>query len=273
MVELLPVEQFLMLKVTSFLLIVTRVSGLFIFSPLFSSNSLPGVFRVYTTIAISVLMTPIVTARSTEMNSLVGLVVAILGELLIGLILGTALQMIFQGLQLAGQTAGTQLGLALANVVNPQFDEQTSTTAVVYVTVASLAFLGIGAHRELIAALLETFAVLPLGEVWFHNSSYHLILQVFQESMVFAIRVAAPVTVALLLAEISMGFIGKTVPQLNILSIGFSVRILLGIAVTTASLFAATEVFQDYIGLALSYGYEMLANMVEMVLQHQNAGG
>jgi flagellar biosynthetic protein FliR len=260
-VELLPLADFLVLNVTTFFLVVTRVSGIMLFGPLLSSNSLPADFRFYLTFAISILITPIVSTRSVDIYSTVDLILLLMGELLVGLILGTFLQMIFQALQLAGQTAGTQLGLALANVINPQFDEQTSTTAVVYVTVASLAFLGTGADREMLAALLETFAALPLGEVWFQESTDQLTLRLFQESMIFSVRVAAPVTIVMLLTEISMGFIGRTVPQLNILSIGFAIRIVVGIAITIASLGAATHVFQDYIAVAFEYSYEALANM------------
>lgn len=261
MAELLPLADFLLLKVTSFFLIVTRVSGIMMFGPLLSSNSLPSNFRFVLTFAIALLLAPVVSAHAVDMYSTIDLVILIAGELLVGFIMGTFLQMMFQALQLAGQTAGTQLGLALANVVNPQFDEQTSTTAVIYVTVASLAFLGTGADREMIAALLESFKALPLGEVWHEESSYYLALRLFHESMIFAVRVAAPVTVVMLLTEIAMGFIGRTVPQLNILSIGFALRIIIGIIITAASMLAATEIFHDYIAVAFQYSYEALANM------------
>lgn len=259
--KVLPLADFLEVNVATFVLVFLRVSGIFVFGPIVSSPSLPARFRIYLSMAIAVLMMGAVQAPRVEIHNMVDLVVAMVGEILVGFVLGSFLQMIFQSLQLAGQTAGQQLGLSLANVINPQFDEQTSTTSVVYATVASLTFFGIGAHREMIAALLETFDAIPPAEVFYRDSVRELALAVFQQSMVFALRVAAPVTVVLLLAEITMGFIGRTVPQLNILSVGFSLRILLGLFITMASLGGAMEVFLEEMSEAFHAAYEALAEM------------
>lgn len=262
----LPFSDFLELRAIAFVLVFTRVSGIFVFAPIFSAPTIPGRFKVLVAFAIAVLLTGVVPAGSIEIRTMVDLVLAALGEILVGFILGNFLQMIFQALQLAGQTAGQQLGLSLANVVNPQFDEQTSTTSVIYATVASLAFFGIGAHRELFAALLETFDFLPLGGVFLadsgEESARDLALVVFHQSMIFAVRVAAPATVCLLLAELALGFIGRTVPQLNILSVGFSIRIILGLFITMTSLTGSVDVFLEHLGSALGLAYEALADLV-----------
>lgn len=258
----MPLEDFLELSAVTFVLTFTRVSGIFLFAPIVSSATFPARFRVMLGIVISILVVSVVQAPDVAVNNVVDLVLSMLGELLVGFILGSFLQMIFQSLQLAGQTAGQQLGLSLANVVNPQFDEQTSTISVVYATVASLSFFGIGAHREMFAALLETFEVLPLGSLYLSDSIRNFALEVFQESMIFAVRISSPAVVALLLAEIAMGFVGRTVPQLNILSVGFSLRILLGLFVIMASLTGSMDVFFEYMTSAFRISYEALAELV-----------
>ena len=259
--DALTLADFLQMEATRFLLVLTRVAGIFSFGPLISSNSLPNNFRVVTALAIALLISTSVPDPLIEARTMIDLVVMMVGELSIGLILGGFLQMMFQALQLAGQVAGTQFGLALARLVNPQFDDQVSTTGLVYLTIASLIFLVTGGHREMFAALLETFAVLPLGGVVLDESIAGLALVLLHRSMIFAARVAAPATVAMVLTEIAMGFVGRTVPQLNILSVGFSLRIIVGVTITMASLPTVGLVFHDQLGEALRIAYEALANL------------
>lgn len=254
-------QDYLQVEAAGFLLVFMRVLGLFLFAPLYSSRLLPVSIRVHLAIAIAygvVGLTQPPASAPTDVLDLAGRMAA---ELVVGLILGSFVQFVFAALQLAGQTTGLQLGLALANVVNPQFDEQISTTAVVYATVASLIFLATGLDRELFRALFETFDVVPPGAVVLDASSIEVVFRVLQQSMIFAVRVAAPVTIAMLLAEIAMGFVGKTVPQLNILSVGFSVRIVLGLVVTMAGLSEVGRGFLDYAGQAVLDAVDALARL------------
>lgn len=255
-------DQLLSVEVASFMLVFMRVSGLVLFAPIFSSQLLPLTFRFYLVIALSFLLAGNVPAASMSGDSMIGLLMAMAAELAIGFILGSFVQFIFAALQLAGQTSGTQLGLALASVVNPQFDDQTSTTSVIYATVASLIFFATGLDREMIRVLLDTFGVIPLGEIFLRDSVLDFALSLLGHSMVFAVRVAAPVVVALFLAELALGFVGRTVPQLNVLSVGFSLRIILGLFVTMVSLSEVGEIFMSYVGDALVDAAEALAELV-----------
>jgi flagellar biosynthetic protein FliR len=258
----LPLAEFLEVKAVTFLLVLTRISGVFLFAPILSSNTLPRMFKFIVTFAMAILATSVVRPVDMEARTAIDVVIFLAAELLIGRVLGLMMDMSFQALQLAGQNAGNQLGLSLANVVNPQFDEQISTTSVVYVTVASLIFFIVGADREIFAALLETFQVIPLGRAVLDDSLLPMVMDAFREGMIFALRVSAPVTVSLLMAEIAMGFVGRTVPQLNVQSVGFSVRILLGITVTMVSLTSAGLLFHDELNKDLYYAYQALTDMV-----------
>lgn len=254
--------DYLQLEAATVLFVFVRVLGLMLFAPIFSSPVLPMSFRVYLVIAISYGLCGVVSPPRAASTTLLELAALLASELSIGLILGSFVQFVFSALQLAGQTAGIQLGLALANVVNPQFDDETSTTAVVYATVASLAFLATGLDRELFRALLETFEAIPLGGIVLDGSVLGHVTSVFQQSMIFAVRIAAPVTIALLFAEIAMGFVGRTVPQLNVLSIGFSVRIMLGLVITMVGLGEVGRGFLSYAGESIVAAVDALAELV-----------
>jgi flagellar biosynthesis protein FliR len=241
-------EEYLSLEVVSLFLVFMRIYGLVLFMPIFSSQTLPVTFRFYLVFAISILLVPTVSPPVAFASStMVSMGVTMMGELAVGAVIGSLVHFVFSALQLAGQVAGTQLGLALAGISNPQFDDQAATTSVVYATIASLAFFITGLDREVFRILLDTFQVIPLGQVAVEDSLLPFVLSVFGQSMILAVRIAAPVTIALFLAELAMAFVGRTVPQLNILSIGFSVRIMLGLMLTLAGLSEVGDIFCDYL--------------------------
>ncbi len=258
-----PIEcaDYLSLEVTTFFLVFMRMIGFLLYAPIFSAQMLPSSIRVYLALAMTLLFAGLVDPPKIETTTMISLVVVMAGELAIGLVLGTFVQIIFSALELAGQMTGTQLGLSLANVINPQFDDQSSTNAVVYSTLASLIFFSTGLDREMFRVLLETFAFIPLGEVFVRESLLSYGLSIFQQSMIFAIRIAAPVIVALTMSELAMGFVGRTVPQLNILSVGFSIRIILGLFITVVGLGEMGTMFFSYIGDALIEATEAIADM------------
>lgn len=254
-------EQLLEIEAVRYLLVLTRVSGIFLFAPIISSNSVPRLVKAWTAVAMAALVYPLSQTSIAAPGTILDVVIITLGELLVGMVMGAMLQFSFSALQLAGQVSGTQLGLTLANVVNPQFDEQISTTSVIYVTVASLIFLSTGIHREVFVALFESFEALPLGTVLVDQGTLFDILGVFEQSMKFAVRVSAPVVVSLFFTELAMGFVGRTVPQLNVQSVGFSLRILLGLFITVVSLAAAAIVFHDQLTADLTAVYRALASL------------
>lgn len=255
-------DGYLQWEVASFLFVFFRMLGLMLFCPIFSSPALPMNLRFYLVMAMSFAVAGIVDPPVAKATTMVDLGVMASAELVIGLVLGAFVQFVFAGIQLAGQTIGLQLGLALGNIVNPQFDDQTSTMAVVYATAASLIFLATGLDREVFRAILESFGTIPLGGIVVGESLWGFIATVFQQSMILAIRVAAPVTVALFLAEIAMGFVGRTVPQLNVLSVGFSIRILLGLVIMMVGLSEVGRAFFDSTGQAIVEGYKAIGSLV-----------
>lgn len=260
-----PLDEYLSIEVASIILVFMRIYGLMLFLPIFSSQTLPVTFRFYLVLAMTLLVSPVVSAPSASASAtMISMGVSMLGELAIGGVIGSLVHFVFAALQLAGQVSGTQLGLALAGISNPQFDDQAATTSVVYATIASLAFFITGLDREVFRVLLDTFAIIPLAQVAVDDSFLPFVLEMFGQSMILAIRIAAPVTLALFLAELAMGFVGRTVPQLNVLSVGFSVRILLGLFITLAGLSEVGDIFCDYLVDAVARASDMLEQFLRV---------
>lgn len=154
-----------------------------------------------------------------------GLIAA--GELSLGLLLGLGVMIILSGLQLAGQIVDQQAGFSLGEIINPDFDSTGSVSG------QALSYLGMtmfvvmepfGGHLTMLRLLVETFETLPLGEAVASRPAMELVGGLVQESLILGLRVAAPMIVMMTLIDLTLGFLGHSVPQVNIQAIGYATR-------------------------------------------------
>ena len=142
------------------------------------------------------------------------------GELLVGIVLGMGVAILASGLQLAGQIIAQMSGMALADVLNPGSDNELPIFSSMLYMVGLAVFVVIGGHRALIDALMGTFAAVPIGHGGVTGNLGETVSTLMGESFALGLRAAAPAMVALLLATLVLGLIGRTLPQLNILVLG-----------------------------------------------------
>ena len=180
------------------------------------------------------------------------------GELIIGLTLGLGIVILFSGIQLAGQLIGRIGGMMLADVFDPGAGESVPLFSRFMFLTCLAVFLLIGGHRAVMAALLDTFTVLPpgSGSVPVHVGETFVLL--VTQSFSLGIRAAAPLVTALLLTTLVMGLISRTLPQLNIMAVGFGANALVTFGMIFFVLGAAVWVFQQQVEPTLSLLFESL---------------
>jgi flagellar biosynthetic protein FliR len=159
------------------------------------------------------------------------LAVAIGGEIAFGAAVGLILSLIFVAGQWAGEIIGQQMGLNLGQTLNPQYGGGGTVVGDLYFFLTLLIFLSIGGHMALVKGVFDSFGTLPLLGVSATRPLLDTITSVFQGAMVLALQLAAPMLVTMLIVDLILGFVGKSVPQLNIMSAGISVRALVGMLV------------------------------------------
>ncbi len=240
-------------------MVLARVGGLVIFVPFFASTSIPAKSRIMLALAITILVLPFVPVASVSGITDIGsLTVMMFSELMIGLSIGFVITSVFSGLQLAGLLIGQQLGIALARVFDPLFNEQSSVLGQFYFWLAMIIFLLINGHVILIKAVINSFRTLAPGQFIASKDFIANMGEVLQLSFAMAFQISAPVIVAILLATLAMGFITRTVPQFNILSVGFSIRAMIGFVLVVICLIPAMYVFLS----GLDMGFDMLYRML-----------
>ncbi len=233
-------------------LVLMRIAGLFLAAPVFSSRMIPVRVRIGLALTLTIMVVPLVDAGDL---SSVGFAQGILGaptEIAIGAAMGLALAIALGLAELAGFLVGQQAGLALGQVVDPTQNAQASVIGQIYTIVVTILFLLAGGHRALVIALLDTYKVIPPLSFQPGESAVLLLVESLSASAMVGFRLAAPVILALLLVLIGLSVLSRTMPQLNILSVGFSFKVMLALGATAVVLAASGEVVLTALGEALS---------------------
>ena len=198
--------------------------------PIFTSKSIPVLFNFGLALAASIILYPLLDLKAfPALTSLGSLAIGAIGEILIGITIGMTVNLIFIGLQIAGQISGYQMGLAIAQVMDPAEGQQVPLLAQLYQLFAFLMFLTLNAHHWFLMALAESFQLVPPFGFKISGSLIEQLLQVAGNMFVIAIKVGAPVIAALLLTSIAFGLIARTVPQMNVLFVAMPLKIIIGL--------------------------------------------
>ena len=198
--------------------------------PVFDSKSIPVFFKVALAFATSIILFPMLKLNPMALsNNLYAFGISIAGEILLGLAIGFSVKLIFAGVQLAGQLAGYQMGLALANVMDPASSEQVPLLAQFNNLFALLIFITINAHYWFIKALTQSYQLVPPLSVYFGSSMIEQLIQLAGNMFVIAIQVGAPVIAAMLLTSVAFGLVARTVPQMNVFIVAMPLKIGVGL--------------------------------------------
>ncbi|HEX4412533.1 MAG TPA: flagellar biosynthetic protein FliR [Lacipirellulaceae bacterium] len=239
-------ESFLVSRFMVFVLVLARTSTLVMTAPIFGTLSMPRQVRVVLAVAISLLITPVFLGSSIPpIESTVEFGRLLVNELLVGLLLGLGVNILFSGVQVAGQIVSQLSGMSLADVSSPGFDEDIPVFAQLYYFLTLAVFVAVGGHRIVTQSLLENFTTLPPGHAALGNSYVEVLTGIMTQAFVLGIRAAAPLLTALLLANLILGLISRTLPQINVIAVGFGVNSLLTLGLMMLTIGAAAWVFQD----------------------------
>lgn len=236
----------------AFLMVFFRLGGIFFMAPLYASSVIPMKVRVLLALVLTFCVYPVIPAQTPLTLSMATLALAIGTELLIGLVIGFGASLPLIAMQVAGVLMGHQLGLGLARVMNPDFNEQTEVLSQLLYMVALVVFLLLDGHHALLATLVQSFDHIPLGGYLPDGGMLAMVVGLLTAMFELAIRVAAPLLCIIFLETVSLGFIARTVPQLNILSLGFPLRILMGFVVLIVGIVMQFDALSDEVSHALS---------------------
>jgi flagellar biosynthetic protein FliR len=219
---------------TAMTLCLVRVSAMVAFAPFFSSTALPLRTKAVFVGAVAYLLAPLVAAlphaHATISFS------ALLGEVAVGLVYGLTLTLLNEMLIFAGQIAGVQFSFSMVNLLDPTSQIQTPLLGDLFQLMGTLVIIAAGLDRIMLASLVRSFRVAPLGSFALAPNSALEIVRAAGGIFLAAVELAAPVLAATMLVEIAVALMGKLSPQLPVMMLTVPMKTLTGFVLLSGSL-------------------------------------
>lgn len=235
-------------QIVLWLLVFCRTTGIFSVAPIFGNVHVPVYTRVGLAACLAFVFTPLVAAgHPTPPTDMIALTFAIVRESAVGLAIGFVGVLLFMVVQSAAELIDLQMGLGFASLVDPS-DQRSSVVGQFYYLIAMLIFLSVNAHHMLLRGLADSFSVIPLGHMTFNPAATGTIVAVFERMFVAAIKIGGPIVGVILLTDVAMGILARTVPQLNVLVVGFPAKIFVGLATLIVAMPAVIVVMHGLFG-------------------------
>jgi len=238
--------------VLSFYLTLFRVSVVLFIMPFFG-DTLPNVIKATLMIVLPLAVWPKLSfPASFYPANPMNIAVMFAGEVVLGLTLGCIVRMIIAAVQIGGAIINFQMGFSMVNSIDPLTgQEEPMTTHFIYMC-TMLTFLSLNGHLHLIRALGASFDLVPPGGLFLSPELMTEVMVFSKQMFLLGVRIAAPVIMALFLVDLALALISRTAPQMNILVMGFPLKIAVGF-------------------LFLSYVMEMMSDYVTSFINSMDA--
>ncbi|MDP4160435.1 MAG: flagellar biosynthetic protein FliR [Bacillota bacterium] len=224
----MSLQALLQWNLSLFLLILSRWAGMIMLAPVFGARGVPGVVKLALAGSLSVIIYPLISADKPPIPvELLPYVAVVVKEILVGLVIGFVIYTLTAVLQGAGQLIDFQMGFTMGAAIDPVYGVQSPMMGNFQIVLATMLLLATNSHHYLIAAMVKSYAYIPLNPTTMPKD-FLFYAQLVTHVFALAIQLAMPVFGALLVSDVGVGLLSRTVPQLNIFSVVFPVKIIFG---------------------------------------------
>ncbi|MBE6053322.1 MAG: fused FliR family export protein/FlhB family type III secretion system protein [Clostridium sartagoforme] len=225
-------------------LIFLRITSFFAITNVFFPNGTPKTLKAMFSLIFSfALIGGIDTSSIAGITSNYYLIVYMLFEVINGLILGLISNIAFEVLLMAGSLIDVHIGLSMINTIDPNSKTSTTITGNLLHYVALVIFFIVDGHHMLIKSLIESFIILPMGKGLIYGETMMTIIEIIANYFLIGLKIAIPIVLIIILADVCMGLISRAVPQINVMILGMPVKMLIGIIAISVSLPIIIKIF------------------------------
>jgi flagellar biosynthesis protein FliR len=213
-----------------------RTLALFSSAPLFSAVAIPVRARVAIAFVIAVVLAATVKAAAPVDLSWATLMLAV-QQVLVGLAIGFAMQLTLAAMAFAGDFIGVQMGFGFAGLFDPQTRFQVPVMSDLFGLVGLLMFVTLNGHLILLGVLVKSFTIVPVAaNAGIATPGWRVLATAGTVLFQMGVWLALPVIAVLLMAHLAVAVVSRVAPQINIMSVGFSIFMWIGLAATIALL-------------------------------------
>ena len=222
-------------------LIFVRILAVFMTAPIFSNRSLPMMIKIGLAGFLTIILLPgPASAAGIQImpvpSALWPFLFVMAQEILVGMLVGFASNLIFVAIGMAASLMGLQIGFQAANLLNPLTNSTSSALEQLYMTLTLTLFLTVNGHHLLIKALADTFEIAPIGQFTIDNISAGRLIAMSGQTFTVAVQLALPIVGTLLLTDLGLGLIARAVPQVQVFFLGLPLKMGLGLLILMLTL-------------------------------------
>lgn len=217
-----------------FLLVLIRVSGIFLISPFFSSQNIPNTIKIGFSFILSILIS--LSYDFTNTPEGFTFIAAIFKELTVGLIIGFISYMFFTIFYIMGQLIDMKIGFGMVNVMDPQHKVQVPLMGNFYYILAFLILFSINGHHIIINAVVDSYKFIPIGKFTFREDIAFSLINVLSKTFITGFKLAMPIIAIVFLIDLLLGILARTIPQMNVFVVGMPLKILVGLLIVSISM-------------------------------------
>lgn len=237
------------------ILVAARLGGLAIFAPVYGSPVIAGRIKIFLFLGLAAVSLPVLMGTGAlagaESLTMWGFMAAVAVEIAIGALIGFIALMPMLAMQTGGLVMAQQMGLGFARFYNPAMGDEADVLENLLFLLALVTFIALGGIDWTALAILNSYEYVAVGTFNLDWSIPHLLSGLIMAAFEIGMRVAAPLLALVFLETVAIGYISKTVPQLNILSLGFPLRIMIGLGAIIAGVVVLEGVLVEFIDVIL----------------------
>jgi flagellar biosynthetic protein FliR len=242
-----------------FFIVLIRVSGFFFTAPVIGSTSIPMNIKVAFSFFLTVIVFPHIEAHNfIKFANYYIYILIILKEFLIGFLIGIVGNIVFEAFRISGVVIGTQMGFAITDTIDPESQISLSVMAFLNNTFATLIFLAISGHLNIIRLILKSFDMIPIATYSFAANIYPIFTSLINYVYLIAMNLAIPALLALYVSNLALAFLARIAQKLNVFILGFTIKIFIGFVVFIAILPAFSQISVNVFKIYFEYSIKIL---------------
>ena len=218
--------------IQQFLLVLIRTAAFVAMFPVFGGTGVPMQVKAALSVVLAAVLFPVVRGfirPELLPTTLLGLASVAASELAMGFVLGLSVRLVLSAAELAGHMIGYQMGFGIISIIDPQSESETSLMAEITYLAAVLVFLAVNGHHIFLRAWASSFTIVPPGALVLKGGLYRLIMDDCVRMFVLSVKMGAPCIAALFFTTLAFAMLARSVPQFNVLVVGFPVSIAVGL--------------------------------------------
>ena len=237
-------EVFKEANIVGFMLLFFRFAAMFLAVPIFSHANIPMTIKA----AMAFFFTIVFYASMPDLTiaiSVPSILIAILSEFMFGLVVGVILLLAYNVITFAGGQISFMMGFSMASAIDPQSGISMPIISQFLSLMGLMVLLALDLHHWILLYVDASLKSIPLGGFIMTEDLFNYVIYATSRMFLVGFMIAFPIIALSLLADIIFGMLMKTMPQFNLLVIGFPIKIMVSFGVLIATFTAIMLILKE----------------------------